>query len=80
MFASYVGYVMHRVRRKFSTSGCGDVDEGFTLVELLIVIVVLGILAAVVIFNLGNVKSRATVSACETNVAIVQTAVSAYNV
>lgn len=55
----------------------GDAN-GFTLVELLIVIAVLGILAAVVIFSLGGVTAQASVSACETDGKTVETAVAAY--
>jgi len=66
-----------------STTQRGDPwssQRGFTLIEMLLVVVVLGILAAVVVMNLGGVTSRASVSACEANVATVQTAVSAYDV
>ena len=56
----------------------GEID-GFTLIELLIVIVVLGILAAVVIFALGGVTSQSAKAACSADGATINTAVSAYN-
>ena len=40
-------------------------DAAFTLIELLIVIVVLGILAAVVVFSIGGVPAQASVAACQ---------------
>src|ERR1700691_2259714 len=52
--------------------------KGFTLVELLIVIVVLGVLAAVVIFSLGGVTAEAASTACNANAKTVSIAVSAY--
>jgi general secretion pathway protein G len=54
-------------------------DDGFTLVELLIVIVTLGILAAIVVFSLGSVTGNAKVSACNADAKTIQTAVYAYD-
>jgi general secretion pathway protein G len=56
-----------------------EINGGFTLIELLIVIVVLGILAAVVVFSLGSVTSKSAVSACQADGATVNTAMAAYN-
>jgi general secretion pathway protein G len=53
-------------------------DEGFTLIELLIVIVILGILAAVVVFAVGGITGRGTTNACKADWASVNTAVEAY--
>jgi general secretion pathway protein G len=47
-------------------------EEGFTLIELLIVIIVLGILAAIVVFAVGNTRSDAVESSCRTNFKSVQ--------
>ena len=54
-------------------------DDGFTLIELLIVIVVLGILAAVVVFALGSVTGDAKRSACNADAKSIVTAVQVYN-
>ena len=56
-----------------------EIEGGFTLIELLIVIVVLGILAAVVVFSLGSVTSKSAVSACQADGATINTAMAAYN-
>lgn len=39
-------------------------EEGFTLIELLIVIVILGILAAIVVFAVGGITDKGERSAC----------------
>jgi general secretion pathway protein G len=53
--------------------------DGFTLIELLIVIVVLGILAAVVVFALGGVTSQSASAACNADAKTVDVALAAYN-
>jgi general secretion pathway protein G len=55
----------------------GGTDDGFTLIELLIVIVILGIMAAIVVFAVGNTRGQAEESACTTNVKSVQLSVEA---
>lgn len=54
-------------------------QDGFTLIELLIVIVVLGILAAVVVFSLGGITSKSAISACQADGATLSTGMAAYN-
>ena len=53
-------------------------DEGFTLVELLIVIVILGILATVVVFAVQGITDTGQQNACAVGERTVQTAVEAY--
>jgi type II secretion system protein G len=53
-------------------------DEGFTLIELLIVIVILGILAAVVVFAVGGITDEGEQSACDAELKTIQVAVEAY--
>lgn len=53
-------------------------DEGFTLIELLIVIVILGILAAVVVFSVSGIRDTASKNACLTEKKTVETAMEAY--
>jgi prepilin-type N-terminal cleavage/methylation domain-containing protein len=54
-------------------------DKGFTLVELLIVIVILGILATVTVFAVTGITTRGKDSACKSDVKTIQTAEEAYN-
>jgi general secretion pathway protein G len=53
-------------------------QRGFTLVELLIVIVILGILAGIVVFAVGNLGSSAKANACATEKSTISTALEAY--
>ena len=53
-------------------------QKGFTLVELLVVIVILGILAAVVVFAVSGSTDTAQKNSCKAERSAVETAVEAY--
>lgn len=50
-------------------------QKGFTLIELLVVIAILGIIATVVVLNVGSFFGRGTLQAANTELHQVQTAV-----
>ncbi len=54
------------------------IQRGFTLVELLVVIVILGVLAAVVVFAVGGITNTSKSSACQIEVRTINTATQAY--
>ena len=53
-------------------------DKGFTLVELLIVIVILGILATVTVFAVRGITDRGQDNACAVEKRTLETAIEAY--
>jgi prepilin-type N-terminal cleavage/methylation domain-containing protein len=64
--------VLHRLRAVRKN------DKGFTLTELLIVIVILGVLTGIVVFAVGAFSDRGVKAACSADKRQVQTAVEAY--
>ena len=54
------------------------IQRGFTLVELLVVIVILGVLAAVVVFAVSGITDKGKSSACSIEVRTVNTALQAF--
>ena len=53
-------------------------EGGFTLIELLIVVIILGILAAIVVFSVTGLGNTASTAACSTQVKTIDTAAEAY--
>lgn len=53
-------------------------DKGFTLVELLIVIVILGILATVTVFAVRGITDQGQQSACDATTKTYETAIEAW--
>jgi prepilin-type N-terminal cleavage/methylation domain-containing protein len=63
---------LNSMRKRHSGEG------GFTLVELLVVIVILGVLAGIVVFSVSGISNKSTKAACNSDVSTVQTAEEAY--
>ena len=55
-------------------------ESGFTLVELLIVIAILGVLAGVVVFSVAGIQDNSQTAACKAEASTVRTAEEAYYV
>jgi prepilin-type N-terminal cleavage/methylation domain-containing protein len=53
-------------------------DDGFTLIELLVVIVIIGILAAIVVFAVGGITDKGQKSSCSSDKRAIETAEEAY--
>jgi prepilin-type N-terminal cleavage/methylation domain-containing protein len=66
---------LHRLKQRRQS---GEID-GFTLIEILVIIVVLGILSAVVIYALGGFTGKSAIAACQSDGATISTAMAAFN-
>lgn len=55
-------------------------NEGFTLIEVLIVLIILGVLAAIVVLAVGHTRDDALNAGCVTDVKTIQLAEEAYTV
>lgn len=53
-------------------------EGGFTLIELLIVIVILGVLAAIVVFAVGGITDKGDTAACKSDLKTTEVAAEAY--
>jgi general secretion pathway protein G len=73
------GKLVRSTYQRLKTRRCSNETDGFTLIEILIVIVVLGILAAVVIYALTGIGSKTAVAACEADGATVTSALADFN-
>ena len=70
--------MIRHIRETLARRRGEELEAGFTLIELLIVIVVLGILAATVIFALSGVTGQSAQAACQSDGKSYEIAVAAY--
>jgi prepilin-type N-terminal cleavage/methylation domain-containing protein len=61
-----------------STYRTDQVERGFTLVEMLIVIVLLGILSGIVVFAVGNMTTNAKSTGCSAEKTTIREALESY--
>lgn len=70
--------MLKHLRASEEWSAKNALQKGFTLVELLVVIVILGILAAVVVFAVNGISDNGQKAACDTDGRTLRTAVEAF--
>lgn len=66
------------MRMKFPRDDEASDEEGFTLVELMVVIVILGLLATIVLINVMPATNRAKLTAARTSVKQLEQAIDIY--
>ncbi len=69
---------LHQKRKERINMENKTQDKGFTLVELLIVIVILGILATVTVFAVRGITDKGKTNACDIEAKTIETAAEAY--
>lgn len=57
-----------------------DKSSGFTLIEVMLVVMIIGLLAGLVVVNVSSTTRRAVVTACKIDWKIVDNAVKAYQI
>ena len=65
-------------RRRFPTGKAGE--EGFSLVELMVVIVIIGLLATIVIINVMPAADRAATTKVRADIATLEQAIDIYKI
>jgi prepilin-type N-terminal cleavage/methylation domain-containing protein len=60
------------------SSPCGGNDNGFNLIEVLIVIVILGVLATVAVFAVRGLTGQSEAAACGSDARVLSTAAEVY--
>ncbi|MFQ6144214.1 type IV pilin protein [Streptomyces seoulensis] len=73
MFTHLQDTLHRRTRARSETA-----EAGFTLIELLVVIVILGVLAAIVVFSVRGINDKGQGAACKTDKSTIDTAEEAY--
>jgi prepilin-type N-terminal cleavage/methylation domain-containing protein len=68
------------IRKARRARRAGDREGGFTLIELLIVVVILGVLAAIVVFAVDRMVGLAPQATCRNDYKAVEEAVQAFKV
>jgi type IV pilus assembly protein PilA len=67
-----------RCRALSRARSCATQESGLTLIELLIVVAIIGILAAIAIATFNNQKSKATDAKAKSNLTVAQRAMETY--
>ena len=70
--------MMKKQMQRFQASGPRDSERGFTLVELMVVIVIIGLLATVVMINIAPATDKAAATKVRADVSTLEQGVEMY--